>query len=684
MGWKWVLITALLGQGALAQAQDLETQRPRTGLPAPSWAETSEPMPVPSGDELGILFVRRNDVVRRLTADGEVSYINQLIRILQPRALELGNIAIAWNPAAGAASVHTLRIHRGTEVIDVLETASFEVLRREEGLETAMLDGTLTAVLKVPDLRVGDDLELAYSLASHDPTLSTTSSGFLTLQGSPPPGRYRLEISWEEGQRPQTRTTADFTPFLKETPERLVVKIDNPTTITPPRDAPPRFSWQRVVEYSDFADWQSVSRRFHALYEAASRLPAGSPLRKEAAAIAAAHTTKAEQAQAALELVQQQVRYVYVGIGGGNYLPASAEETWNRRYGDCKGKTVLLLALLASLDIKAEAVLVNNSVPTDGMDMRLPNAGLFDHVLVRARVGDKVLWLDSTLPAVIEGRAEPFFPYQWVLPLSASGSVIERLPDTPFALPQEMEIYDFDASAGFDTPAKKTITFVKRGAEGLAAYTTFSAVGADQLEANIRNGFEGNGAMDSVEKVSFRFDRETRASILTVTGTGGIEWEKEDNYTYTRLPGGGFNPPNRRLRPGGEAADVPYYQEPLYSCYVTTLRLPAATELPEWSTNSDFETMLFGRTFYRRMQIAADRTLRLVRGSRVEEREISPSKAERDNGRLDRFDNSMALLFWEKGASEDHTAEAVPASFELDWTGTGAPCLPGDLVAGKN
>lgn len=140
----------------------------------------------------------------------------------------------------------------------------------------------------------------------------------------------------------------------------------------------------------------------------------------------------------ALDLVQQQVRYVYVGLGGGTYLPASADETWNRRYGDCKGKTALLLALLGEL--------------------------------------------------------------------------------------------------------------------GIAAW-------------------------DSVEKVTYRFDEATRASILTIAGTGPIEWEQEDGYTYTRLPGGGFNPPPRRQRPAGESRDAPFYTEPSYTCHVTTMRLPADTRM---------------------------------------------------------------------------------------------------------
>ncbi|WP_404482688.1 hypothetical protein [Novosphingobium sp. BL-52-GroH] len=49
-------------------------------------------------------------------------------------------------------------------MIDVWEKASFEILRREDQLEAARLDGILTAVLHAPDLRVGDELEFAATL----------------------------------------------------------------------------------------------------------------------------------------------------------------------------------------------------------------------------------------------------------------------------------------------------------------------------------------------------------------------------------------------------------------------------------------------------------------------------------------------------------------------------------------
>jgi len=111
------------------------------------------------------------------------------------------------------------------------------------------------------------------------------------------------------------------------------------------------------------------------------------------------------------------------------------------------------------------------------------------------------------------------------------------------------------------------------------------------------------------------------------------------------------------------------------------MRLPADTKLEEWSVNSWIDTILFGRVFYRRFQLAPDHTLRFLRGSRVEQTEISSATAERDNGRLEHFDNSMALLYWQKGATEDQSDEQklVPATFEFDWTSAAAPCLPENL-----
>ena len=58
-------------------------------------------------------------------------------------------------------TVHRLWIRRDGATIDVLKSdRKFLVLRRERGLEAAILDGRLTATLQIEDLRVGDVIEL--------------------------------------------------------------------------------------------------------------------------------------------------------------------------------------------------------------------------------------------------------------------------------------------------------------------------------------------------------------------------------------------------------------------------------------------------------------------------------------------------------------------------------------------
>ncbi len=196
---------AAIVAGAAAHADSTEVQRG----PAPQWAVQSEAMPLPA-DATGAVFIRRQDSEVHLDEKGQFAYNAYRIKILHPNALNLGNLSIVWNPAAGAPVVHVIRIYRGSEVIDVLQKAAFEVLRREDQLEAARLDGNLTAVLRIPDLRVGDELEFGATIRTSDPTLGKNDAGLLALASEPAPGRFHLRLSWEVGLKPTVRMSKDM------------------------------------------------------------------------------------------------------------------------------------------------------------------------------------------------------------------------------------------------------------------------------------------------------------------------------------------------------------------------------------------------------------------------------------------------------------------------------------------
>ncbi|WP_246623373.1 DUF3857 domain-containing protein [Sphingomonas colocasiae] len=223
-----IALAVLIAHGP-AHAQKDQIQRG----PAPAWAVPSELMPVPENPG-GLVFVRRQDALIHLGDKGQAQYLGYRIRILHPNALQLGNLSIGWNPMSGKPTVHAIKIHRAGETIDVLAKASFEILRREDQLEAAQIDGNLTAVLRVADLRVGDELEFGLTIPTNDPTLGNNSAGLLLLGPDPAPGRFRLGLSWDKSRNPNLKMTRDMTDIAQKSERNVEFRFDNPALLIPP------------------------------------------------------------------------------------------------------------------------------------------------------------------------------------------------------------------------------------------------------------------------------------------------------------------------------------------------------------------------------------------------------------------------------------------------------------------
>lgn len=680
MGVRVRIPTTIIAASLAVQGTAYAQKNPVQRGPAPDWATPSDLMPVPE-DASGMIFVRRQDVIVHLGGKGQEQYLGYRFKILHPNGLNLGNLSIAWNPVAGSPKVHGVTLYRDGQAIDALGKASFEILRREDQLEAARLDGILTAVFRIADLRVGDELEFAATIPQNDPTLGKTSAGVLLLRPDPAAGRYHLTLNWEPGRKPNLKMSPDMAPVAKTSAQAIDLHFDNPPMLSPPKDAPARYNWQRVVEYSEYADWAAISRHFAPLYVKAAAFAKGSPLKQEADRIAAAYADPMARAAAALKLVQQDVRYIYVGLNGENLTPAAADDTWQRRYGDCKGKTALLLGLLGAMGIEAEAVLVNSSGLDDGLDERLPNPGMFDHVVVRARIAGATYWLDGTLPPVVPPGVDPAMPYRWVLPLTAEGRTIEHLPWRPALRPDEITMVDIDARKGFDQAAPVTSTTIMRGLKGLQQQVQFSGVTPDQLTSALRQQLVG-GVWQTIEAVKWRYDQKAQASLLTISGTWTVDWDKDDDGARsTALPGGGFSPPERKARSAEQDQKLPYVNAPRYSCHVTTVRLPTATKMENWSTKAGYDTHIFGENYYRAFDIR-DGSIRMVRGFRVERQEIDAASAKADNDRISGFDNSMAWITYDP-ASQTLTApggQSVPTTDGIDWTADKVPCVSAQVA----
>jgi transglutaminase-like putative cysteine protease len=671
------LIPVLLAVSLTFQ-QDAPDPRAVRIAVAPEWIL---PPPAPSAssapDGAAVRVIYSDNQVR-IGSQGTENFLAYRVKILKPEGLVVGNVSMAWNPAAGGLTVHRLHIVRGDHVTDVLSSTSFRVLQREEGLETSMLDGWLTASIQAPGLQVGDELEFAATLQMHDPTLGDHVYGTGQLPVNGQPGAFRFRLLWPTARHLIYRGTTDLVDLQPKTLgdyTELVYEIRDPKSAALTDQAPARLNQRRRIDYSDYDGWSTLSRQLAPLFERAAALGRDSLLGQEVARIAAQSPDPAARAIAALKLVQNQVRYVYVGLDGGNFRPAAADETWSRRFGDCKAKTVLLLALLRQLGVPAEAALVSTE-NGDGIDARLPTPGLFDHAVVRATIGERSYWLDGTGLGAISLVNLPHPLYRWALTLDPKDGGLVAVPLEPADQPQMIEIADLDATAGFDAPAKIKTQRILRGDKAEQYRAALSGLPTDAATRALKN-YWAQENWGLAETVAWHYDEAHAALVLSMSGESKLDWRGDAKVGRTlSLLSAGFMPPPERKRPDEQDQKAPWVTEfPRFTCWVTTTRLPPD---PTWTwrySSPPIERKLGGASYWRTADLR-NNTMRTIMSKRFYQPELSAAEAAEVNASIAGFDNKMSQVY-QVSASQGATRPSYsdpPFTDETDWLSSTSLC----------
>ncbi|MEE4451205.1 DUF3857 domain-containing protein [Novosphingobium resinovorum] len=546
--------------------------------PAPTWVSPAKIPAATAGAASPALLVY--DVQQKVEGDRLWQYLDTASRIASPEQLaQLSTIALQWSPDKGDIIVHEMTIVRGGETIDLLASGKkFDVLRREEMLEQRQLTGLLSATMTVEGLRVGDVFRLRYSVTSRDAVLGGRVQSTVYLPTRPLlVGAGHLRVMWPAKDTAKWQFLAkDVTATPRRNGDALEVDMPLPLPKLPemPDDAPSRYASLPLFELSTFAGWADVSRTFEPLYTRAGLIPDGSPLAAEADRIAAASTDPLTRAQAALQLVQDQVRYFLVAMNAGNYTPQSPEETWKLRYGDCKAKSLLLLALLDRLGIEAEAVLARTSGGHD-LIRHLPSAAAFDHVLVRAKVGGQSLWLDGTdLGSRIEDIHDtPDLGY--VLPLARDGAEPELIVTHANARPTVELAAQYDESSSVDLPSVVDAKMSIRGPGALGIALAAQSLDPDQREEMIRQQL--GSAFGEGQYTDLKLETSTQDATAVLSGRGVVTtaWKTRDRQRLRNLPGllsaFTFAPDRARAEWQGIPVATP---APMSTLYRVSVRLP--------------------------------------------------------------------------------------------------------------
>ncbi len=481
--FPWPVPACLAVLAAPAVAQDSRF----TVAPDPEWAvpvelDLGEPTPVESVAFGRQILVREKQVDAR--GEVPVAWLHSAWTIVDPQGLEGGGeIAIDFDPSYEELALHRVLVHRDGERIDKLDPAQVHVIQREEQLEIRMYLHTLTALMFLEDVRVGDTIEYSCSLRGTNPAFEGRYFDAIPFQDAVPLGLARLRLLWPDSRRLAVRPFGDL-PEAETRPGAGFVEHDwraqDVDAFEPAYDVPGWCVIGPYLELGEFTVWKEVVDWALASYAAQDETSAA--LVEQARSLAPEDLPLEERVLRLLRFTQQNVRYLAIQLGAGSYVPTSPEQVIARRFGDCKDKALLLVQLLRAIGVTAHPALVNTSL-RGKVGNSLPSPRAFDHVIVRiALAPDRVLWVDptdSTARGPLDGFELPDYGFALCLePGAAELTPVTRNP----ACRTKRRIEARFTSKSFTAPATFDLTTTFEGEEADVMRSQLAATNAEQME----------------------------------------------------------------------------------------------------------------------------------------------------------------------------------------------------------
>ena len=536
------------------------------------------------------------EVQRRVDKRTQAEYRHSAVQILDATGVEAeSEIEFDYDPAFETVTLHYIHLIRDGKTFERLNLDNVTEFRREESLEMRMLDGASTLHIIVEDVRPGDVIESAFTVEGRNPALD---GQFYTVEPTAwpqPIQRLRIRIVTPESFYMQAKSVrTKLTPKSRSLPGGLheyLVEGEMVPSVLPEPNTPLWYDPLPHVQFSSSRSWSEAASWGAGLY-VLSDAPSAR-VKKEIDRIAAEATTPEERAVSALRFVQDEIRYLGIEIGEGSYVPRNPALVLERRFGDCKDKTFLLLNLFLGLGIEAYPALVNLDL-LDHVDEQLPSAAVFNHVIVAARIGGKLVFMDPTarsVPGTLKDLVQPDYGKALVLRKGENGLTLlpPRRPASPLKIVEE----SFDLSLGPKAPATLTVR------------STFRDEDADYINEQLTRLSRAELAEELIR--SYRLDYpkiETAAPITVHKDTTANRVVLEERYTIPRFWSEDEGRPSARLFPreihdlialpptGSRTAPLAV-AFPMYTQQITTVRVPVGASLPENSVRAGDEAFRF-------------------------------------------------------------------------------------------
>ncbi|MET1254882.1 DUF3857 domain-containing transglutaminase family protein [Aliikangiella maris] len=367
--------------------------------PEPDWINQTltqadyQPNVAKTNDDFSVRYILIEQQTNAIDKD-IVNYHRIIMQPINEKGLEkVSEITFDFNPLFEELSVHKIEVKRDNKSYSKLIPDQIKVFKNESELKNRLYLNDARALIILNDIRVGDIIEYSFSRKGRNPVLGEKLFGQFYADWGVPVEAIRLRLLTDKKTQLQFRTQYPATKKVEQNTREYSWSFNNVNPVKNEDLYPSWFSPYSIIEYSEYQSWREVNQWALTLYPPQS-VPA--KLQQKISQWKKEYPTTEAQIAVALKFVQDEIRYFGIEVGENTHKPHTPEEVFERRYGDCKDKTTLLIAILAELGVTAHPALVS-SYQGKILDQQLPSPLPFNHVIAHLKFNKRDYWLDSTV-----------------------------------------------------------------------------------------------------------------------------------------------------------------------------------------------------------------------------------------------------------------------------------------------
>jgi len=337
-------------------------------------------------------------------------------------------------------------------------------------------------------------------------------SRLVPLRGISPIRRFELVVEWSEGLD---------APVVGDDDSELDCEPVGPRGIQCTADALPAVAFEDAADASAFLDqlplalvsapmtWDSLRERYGAVVD--SRALPTPAIQLQTKHLLEGAASDAERLGRLHRFVADEIRYLGLEHGSSAVVPHTASETLVRRYGDCKDKVTLFLAMARSANLSVHPVLVSTRFTTREKLFQ-PSWQWFDHLIACA--ADTCF--DLTAPYYPSGMLPYSVQGQVALDVSSGPGAPRTIAADRFALDLEVETRArIECDGGFE----ERVTRRLRGSWASILRSLILGMPEDQRQTWLQEEFDEAYGAD--EKARFQIenlgDVDEPLAIVTTT-----------------------------------------------------------------------------------------------------------------------------------------------------------------------